>query len=624
MRLYIYALALSTVAPALWAQSVQSLTLINAETSQPIAGYNPIAPGATLNLATLPTRKLNVRINTSPATVGSVRTVYNGESRTENAAPYSMAGDTNGAYWAWTPSVGSLTITATAYSGANASGTAGAPYRLDLRVSDAAPSGSTSYSAYIYNGAGSGRYPVGSLVNITANAAPLGKVFDRWTGDVKHLSSATAASTAFPMPSTDIWITATYKDATASVPTAVTGLSLLNADNGQPISGFNPIQTGATLNLATLPTRRLSVRANTNPTTVGSVKFVYTGGSRVESTPPYTMTGTSGTTLTPWTPAVGSFTVTATPYSEENAAGAAGTSHTVNLTIIDSGATTTSYNAYIYNGSGSGAYPAGTNVTITANAAPVGQVFDRWTGDVKYLTTTTSSSTTFKMPAAHLWITATYKNSGTSTPPPPPPPGPGSGSIPEEQNGFLRVEAESFVAQEKTDNRRWYVTSTSQTPNVTPDGDANHASTASGRAYLEILPDTRRTHSDQLITGVNYSNTPGQAAVLKYTVRINNPGRYYVWVRAFSTGSEDNGIHVGLNGNWPASGARMQWCDGKNTWFWNSAQRTAAVHCGVAGLIYLDIPSAGTHTITFSMREDGFEFDSFILTKQQYMPRPTN
>jgi hypothetical protein len=88
-----------------------------------------------------------------------------------------------------------------------------------------------------------------------------------------------------------------------------------------------------------------------------------------------------------------------------------------------------------------------------------------------------------------------------------------------------------------------------------------------------------------------------------------------VWVRAHSTGSEDNGIHVGLNGEWVPSGQRMQWCEGKKQWSWASKQRTKEVHCGVEQLIYLDIPTTGLHTISFSMREDGFEFDKFILTK---------
>jgi hypothetical protein len=95
---------------------------------------------------------------------------------------------------------------------------------------------------------------------------------------------------------------------------------------------------------------------------------------------------------------------------------------------------------------------------------------------------------------------------------------------------------------------------------------------------------------------------------------FNTPGRYYVWVKAYSTGTEDNGVHVGLNGGWPDSGQRMQWCEGKHTWHWESKQRTPQQHCGVPHLIYLDIDKSGVHEIQFSMREDGFEMDMWLMT----------
>lgn len=186
--------------------------------------------------------------------------------------------------------------------------------------------------------------------------------------------------------------------------------------------------------------------------------------------------------------------------------------------------------------------------------------------------------------------------------------------MPEERDGYVEVEAERFSSQEKTDKRRWHLVSATEAPDVSADGDPSHSASAGGGAYLEVLPDTRRTHDDQLVAGENFSNKPGEMAVLTYAVTFRTAGRYYVWVRAFSTGTEDNGIHVGLNGEWPPTGARMQWCEGKNSWHWASKQRTAEQHCGVPGLIYLDVPAAGVHTVQFSMREDGFEFDKFILT----------
>ncbi|MEW4487083.1 DUF5060 domain-containing protein [Thalassoglobus sp. JC818] len=191
-----------------------------------------------------------------------------------------------------------------------------------------------------------------------------------------------------------------------------------------------------------------------------------------------------------------------------------------------------------------------------------------------------------------------------------------------ETNGLVAVEAEHFQNQSKTETRKFHLTTADETPDVTPDGDPSHVAGASGGAYLEILPDTRRTHDDKLIRGTNFSPNPGDMAVLDYRVNFSTPGRYYVWVRAFSTGSEDNGLHVGLNGEWPESGQRLQWCEGKRTWRWDSKQRTEKVHCGEPHKIYLDIKEPGTHTIHFSMREDGFEFDKFLMTTDSNLTRP--
>ena len=184
-----------------------------------------------------------------------------------------------------------------------------------------------------------------------------------------------------------------------------------------------------------------------------------------------------------------------------------------------------------------------------------------------------------------------------------------------EVNGVLAVEAESFYKQDHDEIRRWYIIDGINSPLVGRDEDSSHATTSSEGAYVEILPDTRVTHDDKLIRGENFSNEAGQMAILYYKVNINEAGRYYVWVRAHSNGSEDNGIHVGLDGNWPASGQRMQWCEGKGDWRWESKQRTEEVHCGEPWKIYLDINNPGEHEILFSMREDGFEFDKFILAR---------
>ncbi|MFK7817831.1 MAG: DUF5060 domain-containing protein [Planctomycetaceae bacterium] len=191
----------------------------------------------------------------------------------------------------------------------------------------------------------------------------------------------------------------------------------------------------------------------------------------------------------------------------------------------------------------------------------------------------------------------------------------------QEKDGFLAVEAEHFFKQEKTDKRAWYLTTTKSAPKLTPDADPEHSAGASGGAYLEILPDSRRNHDEKLIHGENFQNKPGLMAILHYKVHVETPGRYYIWARTHSTGTEDNGLHVGIDGTWPASGQRMQWT-AKNQWFWDSKQRTNKVHTGVPGQLFLDIIEAGEHIISFSMREDGFEFDRWLMTSDKAFKRP--
>lgn len=191
-----------------------------------------------------------------------------------------------------------------------------------------------------------------------------------------------------------------------------------------------------------------------------------------------------------------------------------------------------------------------------------------------------------------------------------------------EDNGLVAVEAEHFFEQTRSDTRAFHLTTADQSPPVQPDGDAAHVAGASGGAYLEILPDTRRDHSDPLVRGENFSPQPGKLAILKYKVHFKTTGRYYVWARAYSTGSEDNGLHVGVDGTWPETGQRMQWCQGKRTWRWESKQRTEQEHCGEPHKIYLDIQTPGEHVIQFSMREDGFEFDKWFMTTRRDFKRP--
>ncbi len=174
----------------------------------------------------------------------------------------------------------------------------------------------------------------------------------------------------------------------------------------------------------------------------------------------------------------------------------------------------------------------------------------------------------------------------------------------------ILVEGEDFVAQRNDVVRSWC---------RSRECPAGWERPGAGD-YVIITPDTRRSHDDKLIHGENFSEIGGEMAVLTYEVDFPAAGRWYVWVRTHAVGNEDNGVHFGLNGEWPESAGRVQYCDGEGRWFWDSRRRTVEDHCGVKGGLWLDVPQAGRHNVEVSMREDGFSMDAFYLTLDPAVP----
>jgi len=107
---------------------VVRFVLVDADRDKDIA---PLRDGATLDLSRLPSRGLNVRAETAPARVGSVRFLLDGKpARTEKTAPYALAGDHNGDYAPWSPSPGTHTLTAIP----SAEGRDGKPLTIRFKV----------------------------------------------------------------------------------------------------------------------------------------------------------------------------------------------------------------------------------------------------------------------------------------------------------------------------------------------------------------------------------------------------------------------------------------------------------------------------------------------------------
>ncbi|MBX9851293.1 MAG: T9SS type A sorting domain-containing protein [Cytophagaceae bacterium] len=113
--------------------AVVSFTLINADTEGDIGTINN---GDNINLSTLPTRNINIRANTNPATVGSVVMILNGTRKVESGAPYTFFGDANGNYAAGSLAAGNYTMQGTAYTASGGGGSAGATLTINFTVTD--------------------------------------------------------------------------------------------------------------------------------------------------------------------------------------------------------------------------------------------------------------------------------------------------------------------------------------------------------------------------------------------------------------------------------------------------------------------------------------------------------
>lgn len=114
-----------TVNPNNSSLSIGSFTLVNAGTA---ADITTLVEGTNLTFGQIQNLNLNFRINTIPSLVGSVFISLVGPinaSRTENGAPYSLFGDSNGSYNGRILPLGTYTLSAIPYSGSNRSGTAG-------------------------------------------------------------------------------------------------------------------------------------------------------------------------------------------------------------------------------------------------------------------------------------------------------------------------------------------------------------------------------------------------------------------------------------------------------------------------------------------------------------------
>lgn len=82
----------------------------------------------------------------------------------------------------------------------NRDGLLASPFRTDR-----------DYVAHVLNGVGGGTFNSGTVVTLRANAAPTGKQFDKWVGDVSTVANPASAQTTLTMPAKFVSISATYR-----------------------------------------------------------------------------------------------------------------------------------------------------------------------------------------------------------------------------------------------------------------------------------------------------------------------------------------------------------------------------------------------------------------------------
>ncbi len=212
--------------------------------------------------------------------------------------------------------------------------------------------------------------------------------------------------------------------------------------------------------------------------------------------------------------------------------------------------------------------------------------------------TPTATATAIVLPTDTPTATATATSTTVSTQPPSPTPTPTNTSTPQvcqagsttftEQGGSVVMEAEHYSARlagtEPEADIQWqYI---------------NDISGFSGQGAMQALPNRNAG------TGSNLNG-----AKLEYKVNFSTPGRYYIYVRGLAPTpgrSTNDSVHAGLGDQAATGSAGINGFS--SVYNWRNRVGSAPVS--------VNIPSAGTYTVSLWMREDGFVADKLWLSQQ--------
>jgi len=206
-----------------------------------------------------------------------------------------------------------------------------------------------SYTLTVSNGIPvTGEYLEGEEITIDADDSPAGMAFEAWTGEVANINNVNDSITTLIMPASPVSVTATY----SSLPID-TFLLTVNSGTG---GGYYQASEVVTIEADAAP--------------AGQQFSGWTGA---------TVDNASNATTT--------LTMPASPIA-------------VTATYV------ATYTLNVENGSGSGNYVQGVEVTIIADDPATGKVFNGWTG--ANVTDASNDTTTLIMPAGNVMVTAEY------------------------------------------------------------------------------------------------------------------------------------------------------------------------------------------------------------------------
>ncbi len=209
----------------------------------------------------------------------------------------------------------------------------------------------------VTDGNGDGSYEAGTIVSISADPAPEGMIFDKWTGQTANVANLNLADTSLTIPESDVTVTAVYKEKPLEN-------FILTVTDG---NGDGSYEAGTVISISA------------SPAPDGMIFDKWTG-----QTANIANLNLANTSLTMPESDV---TVTAA-YKEKSM-------EKFMLAVTD--------------GTGDGSYEAGEVVSISAGIAPKGMIFDKWTGQTATIANTNLANTSLTMPESDVTVTATYR-----------------------------------------------------------------------------------------------------------------------------------------------------------------------------------------------------------------------